>query len=79
MKTKLPPSDPFKEQLRKITWLIGDDREVENDFVGDVVYLVQNYVTTTNRTISDLQKKVAQLEADAKKWEEAWYAATHRT
>jgi hypothetical protein len=78
MKTKTPPDSPFKEQLRRITWLVGDDRD-EGEYVGDVVHLVQNYVTTTNRTISELEKKLALAEAEAKRWKDAHYDATHRT
>lgn len=63
-------SNPDKEQLRKITWLVGDDR-MEGDFIGDVVYLVQVYVTQTNRKIMEMQKQVARLEADLKEAKDA--------
>ncbi len=71
MTKKLTPPlvDPAKDQLRRILWLVGDleQEKAGSNFVTDVVYFVQKYVTTTNNTIMELKRKVAMLEARLEK------------
>jgi polyhydroxyalkanoate synthesis regulator phasin len=69
---KPPPDSPYKAQLRKIKQLVSvlDEKIDQNTdrYIDDVVHLVHTHITVTNRTMTDLRKQVARLEAELERF-----------
>ena len=54
------------QQAQKVIQILGVETE-EKTFMLDIAQMVQTYVSQSNRTIMDLHKEVARLQAELEK------------